>query len=47
MIQKKQRNQPTVEKKVYQKPYLIRLGSVKQLTLKLGSNTDGMGGHIE
>jgi len=42
-IQNKKRN--TV-KKAYQKPQLKNLGSVKALTLKLGSDTDMMGGHV-
>ena len=33
-------------KKVYQTPKLQPLGSVKKLTLKLGSNVDGMGGFM-
>ncbi len=33
-------------KKAYQPPTLQVLGSVKKLTLKLGSNVDGMGGFI-
>lgn len=47
MIGKKQRNQTAAGRKVYQKPYLKRLGSLRQLTLKIGSNTDGMNGHFE
>lgn len=31
-------------KKAYQTPKLKGLGSVEKLTLKLGSNVDGMGG---
>lgn len=31
-------------KKAYQTPQLKPLGSVKELTLKLGSNIDGQGG---
>ncbi len=31
-------------KKTYKTPRLKSLGSVKNLTLKLGSNVDGMGG---
>lgn len=44
---KKQRNQTNTGKKMYQKPHLKRLGSVSCLTLKTGSNTDGMNGHFE
>ncbi len=33
-------------KKAYQAPKLQVLGSVKKLTLKMGSNADGMGGFI-
>ncbi len=32
------------KKKAYQTPKIKGLGSVKKLTLKLGSNVDGMGG---
>ena len=32
-------------KKVYHKPALAKLGSVQQLTLKIGSISDGMGSH--
>lgn len=31
-------------KRVYHKPNLKRLGTVATLTLKMGSNVDGMGG---
>lgn len=31
-------------KKAYRTPELKRVGSVKKLTLKTGSNTDGFGG---
>ncbi len=33
-------------RKAYQAPTLQVLGSVKKLTLKLGSNVDGMGGFM-
>lgn len=33
-------------KKTYTKPKLKVLGNVKKLTLKVGSNTDGMGGFL-
>lgn len=32
-------------KRAFQKPRLKNLGSVKQLTLKIGSVSDGMGPH--
>lgn len=35
----------TIVKKVYQRPQLKVLGSVRQLTLKLGSISDGMQPH--
>ncbi|UFH51911.1 lasso RiPP family leader peptide-containing protein [Spirosoma sp. KNUC1025] len=39
-------NQATSGKKTYKKPQLKKLGSVKALTLKLGSNTDMQSGHF-
>ncbi len=33
-------------KKMYKTPTLKSLGSVKKLTLKMGSNVDGMGGFV-
>lgn len=33
-------------RKTYQQPEIKNLGSIKKLTLKMGSNTDGLGGHI-
>ncbi len=33
-------------KKAYKTPKLKTLGNVKKLTLKIGSNTDSMGGHF-
>lgn len=33
-------------KKTYKAPKVKLLGSVKKLTLKLGSNVDGMGGFM-
>lgn len=33
-------------KKAYQTPQLKPLGSVKELTLKLGSNVDGQGSFV-
>lgn len=33
-------------KKAYKTPKLRVLGSVKKLTLKVGSDTDMMGGHL-
>ncbi len=46
MSNNKHNKQPDSAKKTYQKPELKTLGSVQQLTLKMGSNTDGMGGHL-
>ncbi|WP_461148095.1 lasso RiPP family leader peptide-containing protein [Spirosoma pulveris] len=34
---------PSPKKKVYQKPVLTVLGSIKRLTLKSGSSVDGFG----
>lgn len=34
-------------KKSFKPPRIKKLGSVQQLTLKVGSNTDGMNGHLE
>ncbi|CCH54018.1 hypothetical protein BN8_03156 [Fibrisoma limi BUZ 3] len=34
-------------KKAYKSPKLKVLGSVKKLTLKIGSNTDGFGGTFQ
>ena len=39
-------NRMISKKKRYQRPQLKNLGSVKALTLKLGSDTDMMGGHV-
>lgn len=47
MINNTQNKQRNSAKKAYYKPQLKTLGSVKQLTLKVGSNTDGLGGHLE
>ena len=33
-------------KKAYKTPKLKLLGNVKKITLKVGSNTDMMGGHL-
>ncbi|WP_262889200.1 hypothetical protein [Spirosoma agri] len=33
-------------RKAYQTPKIKTLGNVKKLTLKTGSNTDMMGGHL-
>ncbi len=33
-------------RKTYKAPKLKSLGSVKKLTLKVGSNVDGMGGFV-
>lgn len=45
MIKNVQNKQHTSAKKAYRKPQLKTLGSVRQLTLKIGSNTDGLGGN--
>lgn len=37
-------NKPS--KRTYQKPKLKSLGSVRKITLKTGSDTDGFGGHF-
>ncbi|GAB4015801.1 hypothetical protein GCM10028773_06910 [Spirosoma koreense] len=39
-------NQNVSEKKTYQSPKLKTLGSVKQLTLKIGSVSDGVSLHV-
>ncbi len=44
MINNEKNKQHNSVKKAYQKPQLKTLGSVQQLTLKIGSNIDGMGG---
>ncbi|MBD2757502.1 hypothetical protein [Spirosoma validum] len=36
----------TLIRKSYQSPHVRKLGSVGQLTLKLGSLSDGMSGHL-
>ena len=38
--------QTTSPKKAYKTPKLKALGNVKKLTLKVGSNVDGMGGFL-
>ena len=47
MIDNARNKQLNSVKKAYRKPQLKMLGSVKQLTLKLGSITDGQTGHLE
>ena len=42
--QNKQRNSA---KRAYKQPKMKTLGSVKQLTLKVGSNVDGQGGTFQ
>ena len=37
---------PSTKKKAYKTPKLKALGSVRKLTLKTGSNVDGLGGFI-
>ena len=37
---------PTPKKKSYQTPTIKTLGSVRKLTLKTGSNVDGLGGFM-
>ena len=39
------KNSRKSSKRAYQTPDLKNLGSVKQLTLKIGSVADGMGSH--
>lgn len=43
MINNEKNNQHNSVKKAYQKPQLKTLGSVQQLTLKIGSVIDGTG----
>ncbi|GAB4019730.1 lasso RiPP family leader peptide-containing protein [Spirosoma koreense] len=37
---------PMPVRKAYRSPKLVSLGSVRQLTLKIGSVSDGMGLHV-
>ena len=43
----KHRRKPRPVKDAYQPPRLKKLGSVSELTLKIGSDSDFMGGHIQ